>query len=59
MQAKPRVLVARAVFPEVIARLSQQLEVHANQVDEVWSKAMLTQRLAGMQGVFTDWGRFD
>ena len=56
MQAKPRVLVARAVFPEVIARLSQHLEVYANQTDEVWSKAMLTQRLAGMQGVFTTGG---
>ena len=56
MQAKPRILVARAVFPEVIARLSQHLEVHANQADEVWSKAMLTQRLAGMQGVFTTGG---
>ena len=56
MRAKPRVLIARAVFPEVIARLSQHLEVHANQADEVWSKAMLTQRLAGMRGVFTTGG---
>lgn len=56
MSAKPRILVARAVFPEVIARLSQHLDVHANQADEVWSKAALIQRLAGMQGVFTTGG---
>jgi gluconate 2-dehydrogenase len=51
--SKPRILMARAVFPEVIARLSQVADVQANQEDVVWSKAELTEHLKGKQGVFT------
>ncbi len=50
---KPKILVARAVFPEVLAKLSESFEVTANQDDEVWSAVQLTERLQGMQGVFT------
>ena len=32
---KPRILVAREVFPEVIERLSRHFEVDANQADVV------------------------
>ena len=35
--SKPRILVARAVFPEVIERLQQHFEVESNQADETWS----------------------
>jgi gluconate 2-dehydrogenase len=45
----PRILVARAVFPEVIDRLKQHFEVESNQADELWSSAQLTDKL----GVFT------
>ncbi|MFS2034347.1 2-hydroxyacid dehydrogenase [Polaromonas sp. CT11-55] len=51
--SKPKILVARAVFPEVIARLEQHFEVESNQVDETWSKAQLTERLKGKDGAFT------
>ncbi|MEJ8811309.1 D-glycerate dehydrogenase [Variovorax ureilyticus] len=50
---KPKVLVARSIFPETIARLSEHFEVEANQSDESWTKAQLIARLKGKQGVFT------
>jgi gluconate 2-dehydrogenase len=54
--SKPKILVARAVFPEVIARLEQHFEVEANQNDETWSKAQLTERLRDKDGAFTTGG---
>jgi gluconate 2-dehydrogenase len=53
---KPKILVARAVFPEVIARLERHFEVESNQNDETWSKAQLTERLKGKDGAFTTGG---
>ena len=50
---KPKILVARAVFPEVIARLQQHFEVEANQTDETWTKAQLTDKLRDKAGAFT------
>jgi gluconate 2-dehydrogenase len=34
---KPAVLVARRIFPEVLARLRQHFDVEANETDDVWS----------------------
>src|SRR3989338_3741640 len=53
---KPKVLVARAIFPEIITYLEQHFEVHANQADETWSKAQLIDKLRGMDGAFTTGG---
>ena len=50
---KPHVLVARAVFPEVLDRLRAHFEVEDNPADTVFSKAELIQRLQGKQGAFT------
>ncbi|MDH5204118.1 MAG: D-glycerate dehydrogenase [Hylemonella sp.] len=50
---KPKILVARAVFPEVIERLSAHFEIESNQTDETWSKAQLTEKLRDKQGAFT------
>jgi gluconate 2-dehydrogenase len=50
---KPRILVARAVFPETIARLAQHFEVESNQSDAAWSKQDLVARLQGKVGAFT------
>ncbi len=50
---KPSILVARAIFPETIARLEQHFEVTHNQADEAWTRADLLQRLQGKAGVFT------
>ncbi len=51
--SQPKILVARAVFPEIIERLSQHFEVESNQADAAWSKADLIQRLQDKQGAFT------
>jgi len=54
--SKPRVLVTRAVFPEVIARLEQYFEVEHNQADEAWSKQQLADKLRDKVGAFTTGG---
>ncbi|MGR4867308.1 2-hydroxyacid dehydrogenase [Variovorax sp. LARHSF232] len=50
---RPKVLVARAIFPETIARLAQHFDVEANQADEAWGKEQFVARLQGKAGVFT------
>jgi glyoxylate/hydroxypyruvate/2-ketogluconate reductase len=50
---RPRILIARAVFPEVIDKLAQHFEVTSNQDDVLWTPAQLMAQLQGMQGVFT------
>ena len=54
--AKSSILIARAVFPEIIARLEQHFDVESNQLDETWSKAQFIERLQGKAGVFTTGG---
>ena len=54
--SQPKILVARAIFPEVLARLEQHFEVQSNQLDETWSKAQLIAQLKGKDGVFTTGG---
>jgi gluconate 2-dehydrogenase len=49
---KPNVLVCRAVFPDVVARLREHFEVETNDADEVWSRDELILRLQGKAGVF-------
>ncbi len=49
---KPAVLVARAVFPETMARLAEHFEVSGNEHDEVWPTEELIRRLQGQAGVF-------
>lgn len=51
--SKQRILISRAIFPEVIEKLSAHFEVEPNQVDDIWSPAELARHLAGKQGVFT------
>ena len=50
---KPKILVARAVFPEVIERLQVHFDVESNQGDEALSKGEFMARLADKDGVFT------
>ena len=49
---KPGILIARAVFPQVIERLSQHFDVSSNQDDELFSAAELAVRLQGRVGLF-------
>ena len=54
--AKPAVLVARAIIPEVVAHLSTHFEVETNSDDTLWSRDELIARLQGKQGVLTTGG---
>lgn len=51
---KPKVLVTRAVFPEVLEMLSQHFDVESNQADEVYGEAELMRRLQGKDGLFSN-----
>ncbi|MDB5838894.1 MAG: D-glycerate dehydrogenase [Herminiimonas sp.] len=50
---KPSILIARAVFPEVIARLEQHFEVETNQEDRIFSESELIEKSRGKDGVFS------
>ena len=50
---KPKILIARGIFPETIERLSSHFEVESNQSDTVWSKAELIERLRDKLGTLT------
>jgi gluconate 2-dehydrogenase len=50
---KPKILVARAVYPDTLEYLSQHFEVESNQADVVWTKAELTEHLRDKDGAFT------
>ncbi len=49
---RPKILIARAIFPEVAAKLALHFEVATNQADESWTPAQLIQNLQGKQGLF-------
>ncbi|MEJ8849879.1 D-glycerate dehydrogenase [Variovorax rhizosphaerae] len=51
--SKPKVLIARGIFPETISRLEEHFEVESNQADALWSKAELIARLQGKVGMFS------
>ncbi|HZW19852.1 D-glycerate dehydrogenase [Noviherbaspirillum sp.] len=50
---KAKVLVTRAVFPDVIGQLEQYFEVEANQDDRILSPAELAEKVQGKDGIFT------
>jgi len=51
---KPKVLVTRAVLPELLDRLSQHFEVESNQADQLLSPSELRRRLQGKAGLFSN-----
>lgn len=50
---KPRILVARPIFPEVLQRLAQHFTVGDNQADAPMDAARWIERLQGMDGALT------
>ena len=50
---KPAVLVARAVFPDLVERLRTWFEVEDNPEDRIFTRAELVERLRGKAGVIT------
>ena len=53
MSNRPAVLVARAIFPDVVDRLRATFEVDDNPQDTIYTPAELTQRLKGKTGALT------
>ena len=49
-QTKPKILVARAIFPEALAKLEESFEVRSNQADQVFTPAELQAELANVVG---------
>ena len=47
---KPRILVARAIFPEALAKLEESYEVRSNQEDRIFSAEELQKELSGVVG---------
>lgn len=47
---KPKILVARAIFPEALAKLEKSFEVQSNQVDQVFTPQELQNALSGVVG---------
>lgn len=57
---KPAILIARAIFPDVIERLSIHFDVESNQEDIVFTQQKLVEKLQGKNGVLcTSSARFD
>ena len=48
--SKPAVLIARAIFPDVLHRLEQYFEVESNQDDKIFAPEELIRRLQGKEG---------
>jgi gluconate 2-dehydrogenase len=48
---KPKILIARAIFPEVTARLTQHFEVESNQADHIFSGAELIEKTREKEGL--------
>ena len=49
-QIKPKILVARAIFPEALAKLEESFEVRSNQADQIISPEELQKELASVVG---------
>ena len=50
MITKPKILVARAIFPDALAKLEEKFEVQSNQADDVFSPEQLRKHLAEVKG---------
>jgi glyoxylate reductase len=51
---KPKILVTRAVFPEVLERLQRDFDVESNQEDRIFSADEFVEKLRGKDGLFSN-----
>jgi len=49
---RPSILVCRRIFADVLARLREHFDVESNDVDDIWSRDEMIERLQGKDGVF-------
>jgi gluconate 2-dehydrogenase len=54
--SKPRILVCRAIFPDILTKLALHFDVEHNQADVPWPQDELIARLQGKAGAFTTTG---
>ena len=47
---KPKILVARAIFPDALAKLEEFFEVRSNQADQIFTPEELKKELSGVVG---------
>lgn len=52
MERRPKLLITRKVFPEVIERLRPHFEIDSNQDDDDWPRAELLRRAADRDALF-------
>ena len=52
MNARPKLLITRKVFPEVIERLAPYFDIDSNQDDDEWPRATLLARAADRDALF-------
>ena len=50
MSNKPKILVARAIFPDLLAKLEESFEIRSNQADQVFTPEELQRELSGVVG---------
>jgi gluconate 2-dehydrogenase len=50
--SKPKVLIGRRIFPDIVERLRTVCEVEHNEADTIWSQDELIAHLKGKQGLF-------
>ena len=48
---RPKILIARAVFPDVVARLAATFEVESNQEDRIFSGSELAEKIRDKDGL--------
>ncbi|MFM1869551.1 MAG: hypothetical protein RLY99_295 [Pseudomonadota bacterium] len=53
---KPKILVARAIFPDILARLEQVADVQSNQDDHLWNAADLKAAMANKDAAIVTGG---
>jgi glyoxylate reductase len=51
---KPKILITRAVFPDVIQRLENFFEVDSNPADKIYSEAELIEKCRDKDGIFAN-----
>ncbi|NDF44955.1 MAG: D-glycerate dehydrogenase, partial [Betaproteobacteria bacterium] len=50
---KPKIIIARPIFEEVLTHLRQHFDVTDNQADHMWTPAAWTQALSQHDGALT------
>jgi gluconate 2-dehydrogenase len=48
---KKKILIARAIFPDILASLEQQFDVESNQIDDIFSPEVLLEKVRGKDAV--------